>query len=71
MTKQENQKKMRPRHWYRLGSLIIGVILIIFGLFDGKVNYFEHLDAGWLLVSGVILVVVAARKLPGSVGGSG
>ena len=60
MTKQKNQKKMRPRHWYRLASLIIGVILVIFGLVDGKENYFEHLDAEWLVVSGVILVAVAA-----------
>ncbi len=45
--------------------------MVIFGLVDGKVNYFEHLDAEWLVVSGVILVAVAARKLPGSVGGSG
>lgn len=62
---------MKPKHWFRLVSLIIGVILIILGLLDAIENYFEDLDAGWLLVSGVILVVVAARKLPESVGGSG
>ena len=70
MTKQEKQQKMRPKHWYRLASLIIGVILVIFGLVDGKENYFEHLDAEWLVVSGVILVAVAARKLPRSIGGA-
>ncbi|MCH7650667.1 MAG: hypothetical protein IIA63_05830 [Nitrospinae bacterium] len=61
---------MKPKHWFRLVSLIIGVILIILGLVDGKENYFEHLDAEWLVVSGVILVAVAARKLPGSIGGA-
>ena len=60
---------MEPKHWYRLASLIIGVILIIFGLVDGKTNYFEYLDAGWLVVSGVILVAAGARKFPKFIGG--
>lgn len=60
--------EMKPKHWYRLGSQTIGIVLIILGLFDGKSNEFEHLDAEWLLLSGVVLVAASARKLPTSIG---
>lgn len=60
---------MKPKHSYRLASLISGVALIVPGLVDGKINYFAFLDAEWLLVAGVVLVAVGARKLPDSIGG--
>mgnify|MGYP003671457710 CR=1 FL=1 len=60
---------MKPKHWYRLASLISGIALIVLGLVDGKINYFAFLDAEWLLVAGVVLVAAGARKLPDSIGG--
>ena len=61
---------MEPRHYLRAASVIIGVILIGCGILDGWQNIFPHLDAGWLIGGGVIAVVVGARRLPRSLGGS-
>lgn len=63
-----NKSATKPKHVLRFASLIIGAILITLGLVDGKTNYFEYLDAEWLVVPGAILVMVGARKLPKSIG---
>jgi hypothetical protein len=60
---------MKEKHKLRWTSAIIGIILLGFGIADAMANILPHLEATWLIVGGVLLVALAARKRPPSVRG--
>lgn len=54
----------KPKHWFRLVSQVAGISLLVIGLADGKSDFLPDLDPPWLLVGGVVLVALGARKRP-------
>ena len=60
----ESKNNFKPRHYYRLVSLITGILLVILAILDGWKTLLPNLEAQWLLGAGTILIVAAARKLP-------
>jgi len=56
--------KFEPKHFFRLVSLLTGILLVILAIFDGLNDLLPNIEAQWLLGSGAILIVAAARKLP-------
>jgi hypothetical protein len=42
--------------------LIIGSILTICALVDGRIDWFAHLEAHWLLAAGTVLIAFASKR---------
>lgn len=53
---------MKPKHIFRSVSLLVGVILVICALVDGRTDWLPHIEAQWLLAAGIVLIALASRK---------
>ena len=61
-------QEMKQKHLLRWVSAVVGVSLVVLGIVDGRSDILPYLDAQWLLVGGILLVALGARKGPSSVG---
>ena len=62
------EEKMKQKHLLRWTSSVVGISLIILGIVDGRLDVLPYLGAEWLLVGGILLIALGARKGPSSVG---
>ncbi len=60
---------MKEKHKFRWISATVGILLLGAGIADAITNILPYLETTWLIVGGVILVALAARKRPPSVRG--
>ncbi len=58
---------MKQKHLLRWVSSVVGVSLIVLGIVDGRLDVLPYLDAEWILVGGILLVALGARKSPKSI----